>query len=96
MRKGFRLVGMRLRVRSVGLSVSTCDVSCSPILESRLRRDADRFFPDAFIRDELSKGRYDPAITGICFEMLLELFGRMLKSDLGPKEGAELKIENVC
>jgi len=37
----------------------------------------------AFIRDELSKGRYDPAISKICFEMLLELFGRTLKIDLG-------------
>lgn len=26
----------------------------------------------AFIRDELSKGRYDPAVTKICFEVLLE------------------------
>ncbi|OXV05371.1 hypothetical protein Egran_06862 [Elaphomyces granulatus] len=37
----------------------------------------------AFIRDELSKGRYDPAISKVCFEMLLELFGRTLKVDLG-------------
>lgn len=51
---------------------------------------------DAFIRDELSKGRYDPAISGICFEMLLELFGRTLKSDLGPRTGGEQEIENVC
>ena len=51
---------------------------------------------DAFIRDELSKGRYDPAISKICFEMLLELFGRTLKSDLGPHDGGEQKIENVC
>lgn len=42
---------------------------------------------DAFIRDELSKGRYDPAIAGICFQMLLELFGRVLRSDLGPAQG---------
>ncbi|CEJ80542.1 Putative Dienelactone hydrolase family protein [[Torrubiella] hemipterigena] len=40
----------------------------------------------AFIRDELSKGRYDPAITKVCFEVLLELFGRVLKTDLGAKE----------
>lgn len=52
--------------------------------------------PDAFIRDELSKGRYDPAISGICFQMLLELFGRTLSSDLGPREGGEQKVENVC
>lgn len=50
----------------------------------------------AFIRDELSKGRYDPAISGICFQMLLELFGRALRSDLGPKDGADQKIEDVC
>lgn len=52
--------------------------------------------PDAFIRDELSKGRYDPAISGICFQMLLELFGRTLSSHLGPRVGGEQKVENVC
>jgi len=51
---------------------------------------------DAFIRDELSKGRYDPAISKICFEILLELFGRALKLDLGPHDGIEQKIEDVC
>ncbi|KAL8794047.1 MAG: hypothetical protein Q9195_003347 [Heterodermia aff. obscurata] len=50
----------------------------------------------AFIRDELSKGRYDPAISKICFEMLLELFGRVLRSDLGPREGGEQEVEDVC
>lgn len=50
----------------------------------------------AFIRDELSKGRYDPAISKICFEILLELFGRTLKVDLGPHDGKEQEIENVC
>ncbi|KAI1479516.1 hypothetical protein K445DRAFT_320490 [Daldinia sp. EC12] len=50
----------------------------------------------AFIRDELSKGRYDPAITKICFEVLLELFGRVLKSDLGPRDNKPEKIEHVC
>ncbi|KAJ0107308.1 hypothetical protein N8I77_006552 [Diaporthe amygdali] len=50
----------------------------------------------AFIRDELSKGRYDPAITKACFEVLLELFGRTLKVDLGPKDGAPQKLEHVC
>lgn len=49
----------------------------------------------AFIRDELSKGRYDPAVAGICFDMLLELFGRTLKLDLG-EQGGEPKVENVC
>ncbi|KAL8692303.1 MAG: hypothetical protein Q9218_002645 [Villophora microphyllina] len=50
----------------------------------------------AFIRDELSKGRYDPHISKICFEMLLELFERTLKSDLGPRSGEGQKIEDVC
>ncbi|RMZ90118.1 hypothetical protein DV736_g2633, partial [Chaetothyriales sp. CBS 134916] len=50
----------------------------------------------AFIRDELSKGRYDPAITKVCFEMLLEVFGRRLKTDLGAPSGEELVVEDVC
>lgn len=50
----------------------------------------------AFIRDELSKGRYDPAIAGICFEMLLELFGRTLNGDLGPSESGDGEVEDVC
>lgn len=49
----------------------------------------------AFIRDELSKGRYDPAITKVCFEILLELFGRTLKTDLGSKESVAAP-EHVC
>lgn len=53
-------------------------------------------FTDAFIRDELSKGRYDPAIAGICFEMLKEVFNRTLRSDLGPRSGEEKEVENVC
>ncbi|KAJ5576372.1 C-24(28) sterol reductase [Penicillium sp. DV-2018c] len=50
----------------------------------------------AFIRDELSKGRYDPAITKVCFEMLVELFGRTLKIDLGDHDGKKQVIEDVC
>ena len=50
----------------------------------------------AFIRDELSKGRYDPGIAGICFQMLLEVFGRTLNSDLGPREGGDGEVEDVC
>lgn len=56
----------------------------------------EKSYPDAFIRDELSKGRYDPAITKVCFEMLLELFGRTLKLDLGDHDGQKLVIEDVC
>lgn len=51
---------------------------------------------DAFIRDELSKGRYDPAISKICFEILLELFGRTLNLDLGSHDGKVQKIEDIC
>lgn len=50
----------------------------------------------AFIRDELSKGRYDPAVTKICFEILLELFGRVLKTDLGERDGTVAPPEHVC
>jgi carboxymethylenebutenolidase len=50
----------------------------------------------AFIRDELSKGRYDPAITKACFEVLLELFGRVIKTDLGEADGKVHKVEHVC
>ncbi|KAJ3234749.1 hypothetical protein HDU78_005684 [Chytriomyces hyalinus] len=44
----------------------------------------------AFIRDELSKGRYDPPLTKICFEVLLEVFQRRLVlglSGTGDEEG---------
>ncbi|KAF2274479.1 alpha/beta-hydrolase [Westerdykella ornata] len=50
----------------------------------------------AFIRDELSKGRYDAAISGVCFEMLKELFNRTLRSDLGEREGGVEEVEHVC
>lgn len=32
----------------------------------------------AFVRDEMSKGRFDPAITGVCMALLYELFGRTI------------------
>lgn len=50
----------------------------------------------AFIRDENSKDRYDPATTGLCFQWLLELFNRRLKLDYGENDGEERVIENVC
>lgn len=56
----------------------------------------DNINADAFIRDELSKGRYDPHVSKVCFEMLLELFSRTLRSDLGPRAGGEQKVENTC
>ncbi|KAI8619200.1 dienelactone hydrolase family protein [Chytriomyces sp. MP71] len=40
----------------------------------------------AFIRDELSKGRFDPPLSKICFEVLLEIFQRRLVLGLGPGE----------
>lgn len=60
-------------------------------------RDADvSRYSDAFIRDELSKGRYDPTIAKICFEMLLELFERTLKLDLGRESGGPMVVEDIC
>jgi carboxymethylenebutenolidase len=50
----------------------------------------------AFIRDELSKGRYDPAVTRATFEVLLEVFGRVLKTDLGERDGDGGPVEHVC
>lgn len=49
----------------------------------------------AFVRDEGSKGRYDPAVTKLCFDWMFDLFDRRLRIDLGPPEG-DIKIENVC
>jgi hypothetical protein len=63
---------------------------------SAKKKEEGLILVDAFIRDELSKGRYDPAISKTCFEMLLELFGRTLKLDLGDHDGKEIQIENVC
>ncbi|GAB1313642.1 Dienelactone hydrolase domain-containing protein [Madurella fahalii] len=50
----------------------------------------------AFIRDELSKGRYDPAVSKACFEVLLEVFGRVLRTELGEREGGMGEVEHVC
>ena len=67
-------------------------------------RDAGVFFSfyevagaqHAFVRDEFSKGRYDPAVTGIGMTMLLELFNRALKLDLGNCTTESVKVDNVC
>lgn len=50
----------------------------------------------AFVRDELSKDRYDPATTKNCMEWLFELFNRQLKLDYGDHDGKPEVIENVC
>jgi hypothetical protein len=88
MRKACCLAFMRLLGRSV-----SCDYlsSAGALSQTKLTPTTD-----AFIRDELSKGRYDPAISKVCFEMLLELFGRTLKLDLGDHDGKEVKVDDVC
>jgi carboxymethylenebutenolidase len=50
----------------------------------------------AFIRDESSKGRYDPALARVCFASLLELFTRRMCTEWGPKLGQQAPIEHVC
>jgi len=51
----------------------------------------------AFIRDELSKGRFDSALGKVCFELLLEVFGRTIARDLGEKVEEAAKEEKlVC
>ncbi|KAK3298044.1 Alpha/Beta hydrolase protein [Chaetomium fimeti] len=50
----------------------------------------------AFIRDELSKGRYDPAVSRACFEVLLEVFGRVLRTELGAPEGGVPAVVHAC
>lgn len=50
----------------------------------------------AFVRDEMSKGRYDPATTRLCVEWLYELFGRKLKLEYGSPDGIDQVIENIC
>lgn len=50
----------------------------------------------AFIRDELSKGRFDPRVAGVCWGMLEEVFERRLKIDLGKGVGGKGEVEDVC
>ena len=93
MRRELHTASMKLRGRSVSFLNFSCHSCCFPLPLWRTRLMSS---VDAFIRDELSKGRYDPAIAKICFEILLELFERTLKSDLGPRDGAEAEVEDVC
>ena len=99
-RRCMRRVCASASSRLLGLSVSFV-VSLSAYQRKRSRNYGldpltDMVLTDAFIRDESSKGRYDPGLTKICFEMLLELFNRTLRSDLGPRAGGEQEIEDVC
>ncbi|KAI4142959.1 MAG: hypothetical protein LQ340_007148 [Diploschistes diacapsis] len=41
----------------------------------------------AFLRVELSEGRYELAVSGMCFAMLLKLFAWVLRAELGPRVG---------
>jgi len=50
----------------------------------------------AFIRDESSKGRYDSALSRLCFHILMDLFDRNLARELGPKSGKKVKVADVC
>ncbi|KAJ3129637.1 hypothetical protein HK098_000788 [Nowakowskiella sp. JEL0407] len=50
----------------------------------------------AFIRDELSKGRYDAALARNCFSMMMEVFHRTLYVEYGPLVGKPAEVEHVC
>lgn len=50
----------------------------------------------AFIRDTSSKGRFDGALSRVCFSLLLEVFGRTVGIDTGDKVGEKEKVEHVC
>jgi len=50
----------------------------------------------AFIRDESSKGRWDPALTRSLFAFMLEVFERTVGRDLGPCVSSEVEIAHVC
>ncbi|KAJ3169456.1 hypothetical protein HDU88_000645 [Geranomyces variabilis] len=50
----------------------------------------------AFIRDTSSKGRYDAALTSVCFAQMMEMFHRTLVLDLGEPTRASGPVEHVC
>jgi len=50
----------------------------------------------AFIRDELSKGRFDGALTRNCVSFMFEVFDRTIGRDLGPREGKIEAAPHVC
>jgi carboxymethylenebutenolidase len=50
----------------------------------------------AFIRDEMSKGRFDGAVTRVCWGLLEEVFGRLLRTELGERVGGKGEVEHVC
>lgn len=72
---------IRLKVREAGVTASFHEFAWAQ---------------HAFIRDELSKGRYDPAVSRACFEVLLEVFGRVLRTELGEPEGGVPAVVHAC
>lgn len=72
---------IRLKVREAGVTASFHEFAWAQ---------------HAFIRDELSKGRYDPAVSKACFEVLLEVFGRVLRTELGEPEGGVPAVMHAC
>lgn len=50
----------------------------------------------AFIRDELSKGRFDGALARNCISFMLEMFDRTIGRDLGPKVGTDEPPAHIC
>lgn len=48
----------------------------------------------AFVRDELSKGRYDPSLTGICYSAMFEAFRRRLT--FGASSSAAVKPQKAA
>ncbi|KAF8626549.1 hypothetical protein AX15_004851 [Amanita polypyramis BW_CC] len=50
----------------------------------------------AFIRDEHSKGRWDPALTRSLFGFMMEVFERTVGRDLGPKRGKAEEPKHIC
>ncbi|KAJ7181715.1 dienelactone hydrolase [Mycena crocata] len=50
----------------------------------------------AFIRDEQSKGRWDAALTRSLFSFMMEVFGRTVGRDLGPRVDLNKEPEHVC
>lgn len=53
-------------------------------------------FPPLNYTDELSKGRFDGALTRNCIGFMLEVFDRTIGRDLGPKLGKDEKPEHIC
>jgi len=50
----------------------------------------------AFIRDEHSKGRWDAALTRSLFSFMMEVFGRTVGVDLGPRQIESTEPIHVC